>query len=47
MMNTPKTDIMRKLDDDFSNIFTLPLPPIDPPLSPEMMAEGDETAERR
>lgn len=43
----PRTDIQRRLDDDFEVLFLRPLPPIAAPLSPEQMAEGDLTEERR
>lgn len=42
----PRTDIQRRLDDDFDVLFQRPLPPIAPPLSPEEMAEADITQER-
>jgi hypothetical protein len=42
----PRTDIQRRLDDDFAAMFERPLPPIAAPLSPEEMAEGDIAQER-
>lgn len=47
MKALPRTDIQRRLDDDFEVLFLRPLPPIASPLSPEQMAEGDLTEERR
>lgn len=47
MNHLPRTDIQRRLDDDFDAMFGRGLPPIDPPLSPEQVAEGDLTEERR
>jgi len=41
----PKTPIQRRLDEDFESMFARALPPIEPPLPPEMMAEGDLAAE--
>ena len=43
----PRTDVQRRLDEDFDALFPRPLPPIAAPLSPELMAEGDLTEERR
>ncbi len=43
----PRTEIQRRLDDDFDVLFLRPLPPIVAPLSPEEMSEGDLTEERR
>lgn len=42
----PRTDVQRRLDEDFEALFQRPLPPIAAPLSPEAMAEGDITQER-
>jgi hypothetical protein len=41
----PRTAIQQRLDDDFESMFARALPPIEPPLSPEQMAEGDMTSE--
>jgi len=43
----PRTDVQRRLDEDFEALFPRPLPPIAGPLSPELMAEGDLAEERR
>lgn len=46
-MSRLPTPEQRRLDADFAAIFGLPtLPAIEPPLSPEQVAEGNECAER-
>lgn len=45
-MHLPPTDLMQRLDEDFESMFARALPPIEPPLPPEWMAEGDQAAER-
>ena len=46
MNHLPRTDIQQRLDADFERMFPASLPAIDPPLSPEQVAEGNECAER-
>lgn len=46
MNHLPRTEIQQRLDADFERMFPVALPAIDPPLSPDEMAEGDECAER-
>ena len=46
MLGLPRTDIQQRLDADFDALFGAGLAAIDPPLSPEQVAEGDTTAER-
>ena len=45
-MHLPRTEIQQRLDADFERMFAAALPPITPPLSPDDMAEGDQTQER-
>jgi hypothetical protein len=45
MNHLPRTEIQQRLDADFERMFPVVLPAIDPPLSPDDMAEGDLTAE--
>lgn len=46
MTHLPRTDVMQRLDADFERMFPVAMPAIDPPLSPEQVAEGDLTQER-
>lgn len=46
MNHLPRTEIQQRLDADFDALFGAGLASIDPPLSPEQVAEGDLTQER-
>ena len=46
MNHLPRTEIQQRLDADFERMFPVSLPAIDPPLSPEQVAEGNQTQER-
>ena len=46
MTHLPRTEIQQRLDADFDAMFGRAIASIDPPLSPEEMAEGNECAER-
>lgn len=41
-----RTPIMRRLDDDFEEMFSKPLPPIAAPISPEQAMEAEQAQVR-